>query len=283
MIFNRMRGLFKTDTTSLFFFCIFCLFVVAGLFLPYFLSTSPNQVNGEFLKAPPFWMEGGTFQFIFGTDDLGRDLFVRLIYGTRISLAVGTLVVFISLLVGVTLGLIAGYFRGRADQCIMRFVDMLMSFPAILIAILIVTVLGPSLMNAIIAVSVTIWPSFIRVVRSVVLKERERDYVQVAKGIGAGRPRILWNHLLPNCVGPIIVQSTLGFSEGILNVAALSFLGLGVQPPIPEWGIMISDGRPYMETAWWLITLPGLFLLTFVLSVNILGESLRDVFDTKTI
>jgi len=273
--------LIKNDRVALFCVCLFCFFVVMGFVVSYFLP-SPYHVYGVgFLNVPPFWMEGGSFQFILGTDDLGRDMLSRLAYGARLSLRIGLSVALLSLSVGTVLGLLAGYLGGRVDRMIMRFVDTLMSFPSILIAILIVTFLGPGLWNAIIAVNVTAWPAVIRVVRSVVLKEKEKDYVQAVRGFGASQWRILFGILL-NCTGPLVVQATLGFSEGILNVAALSFLGLGAEPPLPEWGVMIKDGRSYMESAWWLITLPGLCLFLLVLSVNVIGEKLRDVFDPKS-
>ena len=266
-----------------FFTCalILIVFTFMGFIGAYFLS-SPFAVHEQFLKIPPFWMDGGTTQFLLGTDDLGRNLFSRIIHGARLSILIGLGVVVISIIVGTILGLISGYFGGVVDQIIMRFVDTLMSFPSILIAILIVTLLGPGLWNAVIAVNVTAWPAVIRLVRSVVLKEKEKDYVAAAKSFGASRLRILFVNILPQCTGPLIVQATLGFSEGILNVAALGFLGLGAEPPLPEWGVMIGDGRAYMESAWWVITLPGLCLFALVLSVNVLGESLRDILDPKS-
>ena len=282
MLVKKIFHLLKKDLTASLFFLLFCGFIFMGLVWPYLISSSPFDVNENFLNYPPFWMEGGSSQFLLGTDDLGRDFFTRLVYGAGISIQIGFLVVGMSLIVGVFLGLLGGYLGGRVDRFIMSFVDILMSFPSILTSILIVSVLGPGLMNVIIAVNVTAWPGFIRVVRSVVLREKQKDYIQAAKGFGAGKPRILILNLLPNCSGPIIVQSALGFSEGILNVAALGFLGLGAVPPTPEWGVMISDGRAYMETAWWLSAFPGFFLLMFVLSVNVMAESLRDVLDPKT-
>jgi len=272
----------KNDRATLLCVCLFCFFIFLGFVVSYFLP-SPYHVYGQgFLKLPPFWMEEGSFSFILGTDDLGRDMLSRLAYGARLSLRIGLSVVVLSLSIGTVLGLLAGYLGGWVDRLIMRFVDTLMSFPSILIAILIVTFLGPGLWNAIIAVNVTAWPVVIRVVRSVVLKEREKEYVQAVRSFGASQWRIL-KGILPNCMGPLVVQGTLGFSEGILNVAALSFLGLGAEPPLPEWGVMIKDGRSYMESAWWLITLPGLCLFLLVVSVNIIGEKLRDIFDPKSL
>ena len=276
-----LLDLFKKDRAVLFCFCLFCFFIFMGFIVSYWLSPYDHTYGEDFLNIPPFWMEGGSFRFILGTDDLGRDMLSRLAYGARLSLRIGLSVVILSLSVGTFLGLLAGYLGGGVDRLVMRFVDTLMSFPSILIAILIVTFLGPGLWNAIIAVNVTAWPAVIRVVRSVVLKEKEKDYVQAVRGFGASQWRILWG-LLPNCTGPLVVQATLGFSEGILNVAALSFLGLGAEPPLPEWGVMIKDGRSYMESAWWLITFPGLCLFLLVLSVNVIGEKLRDVFDPKS-
>ena len=278
---NVFLELVKKDRMTLFCVCLFCFFILMGFIVSYFLPPYNYGHGKDFLSIPPFWMEKGSFQFILGTDDLGRDMLSRLAYGARLSLRIGISVVLLSLSVGTVLGLLAGYLGGRVDRMIMRFVDTLMSFPSILIAILIVTFLGPGLWNAIIAVNVTAWPAVIRVVRSVVLKEKEKDYVQAVRSFGAPQWRILLG-ILPNCMGPLVVQATLGFSEGILNVAALSFLGLGAEPPLPEWGVMIKDGRSYMESAWWLITLPGLCLFLLVLSVNVIGEKLRDVFDPKS-
>lgn len=271
----------KKDKWMTLFIFIFLSFVFMGFILPYLMSLSPYQIYPEFLSIPPAWMQGGMAQFPLGTDDLGRDFFARIAYGARVSMQIGFYVIAMSITIGSALGLMSGYFGGKIDQLIMKFVDMVMSFPSILISILIVTILGPSLTNAIIAVNLTIWPPVIRVVRSVVLKEKEKEYVLAVRSFGANPFRILFFNILPNCLGPIVVQATLGFSEGVLNVAALGFLGLGAEPPIPEWGVMISDGRAFLETSWWLITIPGLFLLLLVMSVNIIGERLRDLIDPR--
>jgi len=277
MVLSRFLEILKQDRVALICFVIFCIFILIG-FLSLLLS-SPYTSYEDLLMVPPF--SQNDLSFIFGTDDLGRNFFVRIMNGARYSIFIGISVVLLSVLVGTTLGLLSGYMGGRVDQWIMRFVDLLMSFPSILIAIIIVTILGPGLVNAIVAVNVIAWPGVIRVVRSVVLKEKQKDYVQAAKSFGASRFRILFINILPNCVAPLSVQAILNFSEGILNVAALGFLGLGAEPPTPEWGVMIGDGRAYMQSAWWLITLPGLFLFILVLSVNVIGESLRDAFDPK--
>ncbi len=255
--------------------------VILAVFAPWVSPHSPTQVYPEHFRQPPIWLAGGGWPFILGTDDLGRDLLSRLIYGARVSLMVGFMVVSLSLSVGLILGVLAGYFGGRVDALIMRFVDVLMSLPSILLAIVIVAVLGPSLTNSVIAVSVVSLPNFIRIIRGAVLAEKVKSYVDASHGFGSTHFRVAVLNILPNCVAPIIVQSTLGFSDGILNVAALGFLGLGAQPPTPEWGAMLSDSKAYIESAWWLVTLPGLCILFVVLCFNILGDGLRDALDPK--
>ena len=229
----------------------------------------------------PSWMKASTGQFFLGTDDIGRDLMSRLIYGARVSMGVGFFVVITSMIVGTSLGLVAGYRGGWLDQLIMRLVDILMSLPSILLAIVAVAVLGPSLTNAIIAVSVVEVPKFVRIVRASVMTEKSKTYVMASQSFGASHFRQAVVNILPNCMAPIIVQSTLVFSEGILNVAALGFLGLGAQPPTPEWGAMLADSRSYIVETPWLVTLPGICILIVVLGFNLFGDGLRDAFDPK--
>ena len=260
---------------------ILIAFVVVALAAPWLSPSTPEAVHEEALKIPPVWANGGSMAFPLGTDDLGRDLLSRLIYGARVSLGVGVLVVFLSLLLGGTLGVIAGYFGGWVDSFIMRMVDILMSIPTILLAIVVVAVLGPSLINGVIAGSIVGLPGFIRTVRAAVLAEKAKPYVDAAVGFGASHWRVAAKNIVPNCMAPIIVQATLSFSDGILNVAALGFLGLGAQPPTPEWGVMLADSRAYIESAPWLVTLPGVCILIVVLSFNILGDGLRDALDPK--
>jgi ABC-type dipeptide/oligopeptide/nickel transport system permease subunit len=257
------------------------LLTLVAVFAPLVAPFSPSQVHEAGLGLPPSFAANGVSGFFLGTDDLGRDTFSRLIYGARVSLGVGLMVVLLSATFGIFLGLLAGYFGGWFDAVVMRAVDILMSLPSILLAIVVVSVLGPSLLNAVIAVSMVALPGFIRVVRSSVLAEKSKTYVSASKGFGASHFRIAVQNVLPNCMAPIIVQATLGFSDGILNVAALGFLGLGAQPPTPEWGVMLSDARAYIENAWWLVTLPGLCILVVVLSFNLLGDGLRDALDPK--
>lgn len=271
--FSQNRG----AVIGLFLIIIFVLIaLLADLIAPH----NPNQLFTDYIRVAPVWIDGN-WRFLLGTDDLGRDLLSRLIYGTRISLTVGFLVVCFSATTGATLGLIAGYSRGFLDQIIMRFTDILMAWPSVLLAIIVASLLGPNLFNAIVAVSVVAIPSFIRVARASVLAERNKQYVMAVKSFGSSHFRILILNILPNCIAPLIVQAALSFSDGILNVAALGFLGFGAQPPTAEWGTMLSDGRDYIQTASYLVTLPGICILIVVLAFNLLGDGLRDSFDPK--
>lgn len=255
--------------------------IFLAFFAPWLAPYSPTQLHDEALRLPPFWTETGLFTYPLGTDDLGRDLLSRLIHGSRVSMAIGFSVVTISLLIGTFLGMFAGYFGGWTDKIIMRFIDILMSLPSILLAIVVVAILGPGLINAIIAVSIVAIPNFTRIVRASVMAEKEKEYVQASMSFGASPLRTLIKEVMPNCMAPLIVQASLGFSDGILNAAALGFLGLGAQPPTPEWGIMLSDARIFISTSPWMVTLPGLFILLSVLGFNLLGDGLRDALDPR--
>ncbi len=279
-IFLRIITYIINDKVSFICLLIFCTICFVSFLSSLFLTHSPDEVHEKFLNLPPFWMEGGQISFLLGTDDLGRDFMARLFYGGKISLMVGFVVMTISILFGVLLGVISGYFK-KIDPWIMGVVDILMSFPGILIAIVVVAILGPGLFNACVAVSVMSIPPMLRLVRSLVLREKNQDYVQSGRSFGANSFRLIFYYILPNSFGEISVQAILIFSEGILNVAALSFLGLGAQSPLSEWGVMISDGRPYIESSWWLVVYPGICILILILCVNILGERLRDTFDPK--
>lgn len=255
--------------------------VTLAVLAPWIAPFRPDEVFTDQTRLPPFWMEGGQSRFWLGTDDLGRDLLSRLIFGARVSIGFGLLSVLVSTGVGGVLGVLAGFYGGWIDRLVLRFVDILMSLPSLLIAIVVVAVLGPSLTNALWAVSLVALPGFIRVTRAAVLTESRKDYVQAARAFGAPESRQILFTILPNCLAPLIVQASLGFSDGILNMAALGFLGLGAQPPTPEWGAMLSDAKAYLETAWWLVTWPGLCILSVVLTFNLLGDGLRDVLDPK--
>ncbi|GEM87665.1 ABC transporter permease [Meiothermus granaticius] len=252
------------------------LALLAPVLKPYDPATDRDYLNR--LKPP-------SASHIFGTDNLGRDVFTRVIHGSRISLRVGLIAVAISLVVGTFLGLVAGYFRGWLEIVIGWFTDILLAFPSTLLAIAIVAVVGPSLTNAMIAVSITQIPVYIRLTRSVVLSARELDYIQAANALGAQNRRVLLRHLLPNALPPIIVQATLSIGTATLETAALGFLGLGAQPPAPEWGAMLSDAfrGGYALNSPWTMIFPGLFIMITVLAFNLLGDGLRDALDPRAL
>ena len=205
----------------------------------------------------------------------------RLIYGARFSLFIGVVVVTLSLTGGITMGLIAGYFRGAVDVVVMRVMDVILAFPSLLLALVLVAILGPGLINAMIAISLVLQPHFVRLTRAAVLTEKGKDYVIAARVAGAGPVRLMTRTILPNCLAPLIVQATLSFSTAILDAAALGFLGLGAQPPTPEWGTMLAEAREFILSAWWVVTFPGLAILVTVLAINLVGDGLRDAFDPK--
>ena len=276
-----MLQMIKQDKLLLFCLMGFSAMLALSLLSEQILSHPPNEVYEEFLNLPPFWMEGGTARFLLGTDDLGRDFLSRLLYGGKISFMAGFAVMALSLIFGLIFGVWAGWSR-KAELWIMSAVDILMSFPSLLAAIIIVAILGPGLLNACAAVSLSSVPVMIRLVRSLILREKSKEYVESGKNFGARPFRLIFYHVLPNSMGEIFAQALLNFSEGILSVAALSFLGLGAQPPLPEWGVMVSDGRAYIDSSWQLVAFPGLCILMLTLCVNLMGERLRDVFDPKS-
>ena len=271
---------FKKNRGAVIGLIVILLFTFIAIFGNFLAPFSPSELFDN-LREPPLWKQANKTSFLLGTDDVGRDILSRLIYGSQISMLVGFFVVNLSLSFGTILGLLSGYYGGVTDKIIMRFIDILMALPSILLAIVVVSILGPGLNNAIVAVSIVAIPSFTRVVRASVLEEKNKQYVLAAKSYGASSLRIMFKEILPNCMAPLIVQGTLGFSDGILNAAALGFLGLGAQPPTPEWGIMLSDARPFIESSPWMVTLPGLCILLVVLGFNLLGDGLRDALDPR--
>jgi ABC-type dipeptide/oligopeptide/nickel transport system permease subunit len=260
---------------------IIILFIVSAMLAPYVSPHNPVETSLYDQLKPPVWHATGTWKNILGTDDLGRDILSRLIYGARVSLLVAVISVGLAFICGTLLGCFSGYYKGFRDSIIMRFMDIILAFPYILLAIVVVAYLGPSLQNAMIAIAITYIPRFARIVRGSVLEECEKDYVSAARGIGAGDLRIIFVAILPNCLGPLIVQTTLGFASAILDMAALSFLGLGAQPPTPEWGAMIAQSRALILRASWVMTFPGLAILFAVLGFNLLGDGLRDALDPR--
>lgn len=260
-----------------FFTCIVLIAVFADFIAPH----APNEQFRDALLQPPFWQAGGSTKFLLGTDAVGRDLLSRLIYGSQYSLFIGCIVVSLSLVVGVVLGLVAGFFRGRVDTCIMRLMDIVLAFPSLLLALVLVAVLGPSLINAMISIAIVQQPHYVRLTRAAVLSVMTKDYVTAARVIGVRPLRLMFVTILPNCMAPLIVQAALSFSSAILDAAALGFLGMGAQPPTPEWGTMLAEAREFILRAWWVVTFPGVAILTTVLAINLMGDGLRDALDPK--
>ena len=260
---------------------VIVLVLLCALFAPWIAPHDPNLTNNAVFLKPPFWQAGGSLSYPLGTDAIGRDILSRLLYGARLSLVIGIAVVALAIVVGIVLGLIAGYFKGIADIAIMRLMDILMTMPSLLLAIVIVAILGPGLMNAMLAVAIVVLPHYVRITRAAVITEASKDYVIAAQVSGAQTVRLMFSEILPNCAAPLIVQATLGVSTAILDAAALGFLGLGAQPPTPEWGTMLADAREFVLRAWWVVTFPGLAILITVLAFNLLGDGLRDALDPK--
>jgi len=251
--------------------------ILADLIAPY----DPTQQFRGHLLQPPFWQTGGSLAFPLGTDAVGRDLLSRLLHGARYSFYVGIVVVVISASGGILLGLVAGFAPKWLDTLIMRVMDIILAFPSLLLALVLVAILGPSLTNAMIAIALVLQPHYVRLTRASVMSERTKDYVTAARVTGAKLPRLMFITVLPNCLSPIIVQGALSFSTAILDAAALGFLGMGAQPPTPEWGTMLAEAREFILRAWWVVTFPGLAILVTVLAINLMGDGLRDAFDPK--
>jgi ABC-type dipeptide/oligopeptide/nickel transport system permease subunit len=252
------------------------IFIIMALFSPLLAPYDPLIQNIEMRTLPPL-SEG----HLLGTDDLGRDMLSRLIYGARISMTIGVVSVGISLIFGLVIGLVSAYFGGLTDKIGMRFIDIMLAFPYILLTIVIVAVLGPSLTNAMVAIGISQVPRYARLVRASVLAEKESDYVLAERALGASHLELMFLTILPNCLSATIVQTTLGVGEAILSSAGLSFLGLGAQPPTPEWGLMIASSKEFITNAWWIVTLPGIAILLAVLGFNLFGDGLRDILDPK--
>lgn len=257
------------------------LMVLLAVFAPLFAPHDPAMQYRDALLVPPVWSENGRSAYLLGTDALGRDILSRLIFGARYSLVIGLVVVALALVTGILVGLVAGYFGGWIDALIMRVMDIILAFPSLLLALVLVAIIGPGLFNAMLAIAVVLQPHFARLTRGAVMAEKNREYVTSARVAGAGTLRLLLVTILPNCLGPLIVQATLSFSNAILDAAALGFLGMGAQPPTPEWGTMLAEAREFITSAWWVVTMPGIAILITVLAINLIGDGLRDTLDPK--
>jgi dipeptide transport system permease protein len=260
---------------------VFCLMLLAALLAPVLAPHDPVQQFRDALLTPPAWSAGGSTRFLLGTDELGRCIASRLMYGAQISLLIAFMSVVLSMIPGVVLGLLAAFYQNVISPAIMRSMDVLMALPGVLLAICIITILGPGLINTMIAIAVGTLPGYTRLARAAALGELQKEYVTASRVAGARTPRLMFNTILPNCMPPLIVNATLGFSSAILEVAALGFLGLGVQAPTPEWGTMLSSARDYIHLAPWVVTIPGLAILLSVLAINLMGDGLRDALDPR--
>jgi dipeptide transport system permease protein len=272
--FSRNRGAVVASVIVL-------LLVLLAVAAPVVAPPSPIEQYRDFVKIPPAWQDGGNWRFVLGTDEAGRDILSRLIYGARMSIWIGCVSVVLALLPGIVLGLTAAFFDKWADAPIMRLMDVLLALPSLLLAVAVVAVIGPGLANTMLAIAIVALPGYVRLTRASALSELQKDYVTASRVAGAGTVRLMFAQVLPNCAAPLIVQATLGFSSAILDAAALGFLGLGVQPPTAEWGAMLASARDYIDNAWWIVTFPGLAIVISVLAINLFGDGLRDALDPK--
>ena len=273
--------LWRSKTGTVGFFIVVAVILVAA-FASVLAPHDPNEINPINMLQPPVWIEGGSISHILGTDNLGRDILSRIIYGSQISLLVGIASVVVAGIIGVTIGIVAGFYGGWIDSILMRLVDSFLSIPNILFALVILSVFGPSVWTLIFVLGVTNWVNYARLVRGEVLSIKEREFVKAARSIGVKNRVIMYRHLLPNVISSFIVISTLSVATTIILEASLSFLGLGIQSPDISWGGILSDGRDYLATSWWLATFPGLAITVAVLGIIFLGDWLRDVLDPRS-
>ncbi len=272
---------FASNRGALIAFFVFAAVVLSAVFAPWLAPHDPIEQFRNHMLTPPLWQAGGLAQFPLGTDELGRCILSRLLFGARVSLMIGAAAVSLALVPGVLLGLLAAFHGRWLSPVIMRLMDILLALPGLLLAICVITILGPGLVNTVIAIAVGALPGYVRLVRASALAEMGREYVTASRVAGASTWRLMFDTVLPNCLAPLTVNATLSFSSAILETAALGFLGLGVQPPLPEWGSMLSAARDYIERAPWVVTMPGLTILFTVLAINLMGDGLRDALDPK--
>jgi peptide/nickel transport system permease protein len=277
--FNEWMYFFKTNKLAFLGFIIIAFLMIIAILAP-IIVPYPGDIASETHLEKKFVPPSS--EHFFGTDELGRDLFSRVIYGTRISFQIGLIAIGLAVAIGIPLGLIAGYFGRWLDETIMRICDIFLSFPPLLLSIAIAALLGPSITNMMIAISISWWPWYTRLIRGQVVSLRERGFVEAAKGLGVPSWKIIIRHILPNSLAPVIVQISMDFGSIILTAASLSFLGLGAQPPLPEWGLLVNIGKNFFLTNWWYVTFPGLFIFITVMAFNLLGDGLRDYLDPKT-
>jgi dipeptide transport system permease protein len=272
---------FRENRGAVIGFWLVVTIVVLAILAPVIAPHNPLEQYKGFTKLPPFWMEGSDPRFWLGTDAVGRDMVSRLLYGARISLFIGFSVMAVSMIVGIVLGLMSAWYGGIVDVVIIRVMDLIMAIPSLVLAILIIAVIGPSLTNTIIAVTIVYLPRYVRLVRASALAELSKDYVTAARVAGVRPMRLMLRTVLPNCLAPLNVQAALGVSDAILEAAGLGFLGLGAQPPTPEWGAMLADTKDLMISHPWVMAFPGLCILITVLAINLMGDGLRDAFDPR--
>jgi dipeptide transport system permease protein len=255
--------------------------ILCAIFANFLAPYSPIEQFRDFIKLPPIWVEGGNWKFPLGTDPLGRDMLSRILFGSRISLFIGLSIMVVCAFIGTCLALLAAFVGGMIDVMIMRLMDLILAIPDLVLAILIIAVIGPNLTNTIVAITIVYLPRFVILVRASALGELSKDYVTAAKVAGVGPWRLMFSTVLPNCVAPLIIQAALGISDAILEAAALGFLGLGAQPPTPEWGSMLADARDLITSNPWVMALPGIAILITVLAINLMGDGLRDALDPR--
>ncbi|MCK4683002.1 ABC transporter permease [Candidatus Bipolaricaulota bacterium] len=281
MEFKRFWKLYRKNRAAVIGLILTIFFLVMAIFAPFIAPRDPNTGKLTERLSPPFWMKGGSARHLLGTDSLGRDILSRVIYGSRISILIGIVVVSVASIMGVLIGLVSGYFGGKIDAIIQRIVDTLLAFPYLIFALAIMSVLGPGLKNIVLALVYKEWVTPCRVIRGDTLVAKEENYVEAARAMGASNRHILLRSLLPNVMASVIVVASLRIGWVVLMEASLSFLGLGVQPPTATWGGMVAGGRDYIFQAWWITTFPGIAIFLLVMGVNLMGEGLRDAFDPK--
>ncbi|BCZ19757.1 Dipeptide ABC transporter permease DppC [Helicobacter sp. NHP19-012] len=272
---------FKQNKAGLVGLFLLMVLVFCALFAPMLAPYDPTLQDAKMRLVVPFFVEGGSGAHWLGTDDLGRDILSRLLYGARISLTIGVVAVGIAVFFGVIFGLVAGYFGGLIDMLTMRFMDLMLSLPSILLIIIVVAILGPSLTNAMLAIGIVGVPGFARIVRASVLAEKQKEYTQASKLNGSSHGRLMFVVILPNCTAPLVVQATMGFAGAVLEAAGLSFLGLGAQPPSPEWGAMLMDALQFITTSPWTLVFPGCMIFLTVMGFNLVGDAIMDALDPK--